>query len=92
MSKGSYRDAHEKYRIQLNGINNLILFQNKIGFINPKYQDKFTKFIYYSKDYDENILGISPKRIRDISIEKNKLFLNNMAQGRFELPTSAFLN
>ena len=90
-SKGAYRDAHEKYRIQMNGKNNLILFNQRIGFVNPKYKEKFIKFIGYSEDYDSSIFGISPKLVKEIGLRKNKLFENKMAAPRFELGTPALL-
>src|SRR3989344_6427705 len=35
---------HIKYRLQINGKKNLIAFKDKIGFINPKHQQKYDQF------------------------------------------------
>ena len=83
VSPGSYRNIYQKYRIQINGFQNLLLFEKKIGFVNPKYQEKFTKFISYSQDYDASIFGLAPKLVKNVSIEKNELFLSYMTPERF---------
>jgi len=36
---------HPKYRLQINGKKNLVAFKEKIGFINPKHQQKYEDYI-----------------------------------------------
>ncbi len=38
-------NVQDKYRFQFNGIDNLILFHEKIGFVNPKHEKKYQNFI-----------------------------------------------
>ena len=83
VSLGSYRNIHQKYRIQINGLQNLILFEKKIGFVNPKYKEKFMKFINYSQDYDTSIFGLASKLVKNVSIKKNELFISHMTPERF---------
>lgn len=78
----SYNELHPKFRVQFNGKSNLILFESKIGFANPKYKDKFDRFIAYSNDYDESIKGISSKNVKEISIEKNEFFESGSTENR----------
>ncbi len=88
ISLGAYREVHQKYRIQINGFKNLNLFSEKIGFVNPKYQEKFEKFLLYDKYYNSlsfNFEGISLKVAK---VEANDNFEKEMALGRIELPTS----
>ena len=47
-----------QYRFQFNGKSNLDRFRIKIGFINPKQENKFNLFTDYSNKYDNSILGI----------------------------------
>lgn len=47
-----------KYRFQFNGKENLLLFNKKVGFANPKHKEKFMKFLKYSEKYDQNIQGV----------------------------------
>lgn len=53
-----WKNPQRKYRFQFNGKNNLLLFNEKIGFVNPKQMHKFENFLRYDKEYDENIKGI----------------------------------
>lgn len=50
-SIGAYREVYLKYRVQFNRKNNLLLFENKIGFCNPKYKEKFDNFMKYDSEY-----------------------------------------
>ena len=36
---------HSKFRLQINGKKNLIAFKEKIGFVNPKHQQKYDDFM-----------------------------------------------
>ncbi|MAG39629.1 hypothetical protein CMI41_01535 [Candidatus Pacearchaeota archaeon] len=56
------------WRFQFNGKKNLILFNEKIGFANPKHYRKFLNFLRYDEEYDKNIRGtpcIEHYRIRN---------------------------
>ena len=53
-----FKTVQRKYKFQFNGVSNLLVFKEQIGFVNPKQQDKFEKFIKYSKAYDLSIRGI----------------------------------
>ena len=65
--------------LTINGSKNLILFNEKIGFVNSKYKEKFEKFVVYSRLYDKKILGLSSKKVKEISEVQNKLFEMQMA-------------
>ena len=43
--KIQYKDYKPIYRLQCNGLGNLILFEKNIGFLNPKHRVKFTNYI-----------------------------------------------
>jgi len=51
--------SQKQYRFQFNGKENLLLFNEKIGFVNPKHTLKFNNFLRYDKEYDDNIKGVS---------------------------------
>ncbi|MCX6750669.1 MAG: hypothetical protein NTZ83_04385, partial [Candidatus Pacearchaeota archaeon] len=53
-----WKNPQRKYRFQFNGKKNLLLFNERIGFVNPKHSLKFDNFLKYDKEYDENIRGI----------------------------------
>lgn len=84
-----WKNTLQPYRVQFNGINNLLLFNELIGFSNPKYKEKFKHFINYSSDYDFSINGLQSKDVKPISLKKNEDFNNKMALGRIELPVSS---
>lgn len=46
-----WKAVQDQYRFQFNGKRNLVLFSEKIGFVNPKYQEKFEGFLKYDKEY-----------------------------------------
>ena len=50
-SKNGFGEIHKKFRFQFNGKKNLIIFKEKIGFVNPAYMDKFDWFMKYDKEY-----------------------------------------
>ncbi len=68
----------QQYRFQFNGKRNLLLFNELIGFVNPKHQLKFDRFIIYDKIY-------LPK-LRDTL---NQRFMENMAALGVEPRTSS---
>jgi len=52
--KKVYFDKHlhqKQYRFQFNGKKNLLLFNEKIGFVNPKQAIKFNNFLRYDEEY-----------------------------------------
>lgn len=55
-----------QYRFQFNGKKNLILFKEKIGFINPKHKEKFHNFIRYDKEYENKIKGVPTQKQKSI--------------------------
>ena len=57
-----WKNVHPQYRIQFNGSKNLLLFKQKVGFINPKQLEKFSNFLRYSKEYDKLIKGIPSEK------------------------------
>ena len=84
-----WKTYQNQYRFQFNGKKNLLLFNCKIGFINQKHKNKFSKFIEYSIDYDKSIMGIPANKVIPISNIKNNKFVEKMALGRIELPISS---
>ena len=53
-----WKNTQRKYRFQFNGKKNLLLFNENIGFVNPKHIIKFNNFLRYDEEYDTNIKGI----------------------------------
>lgn len=47
-----WKRPHKQYLFQFNGLKNLLIFKNKIDFVNPKQQNLFIKFFEYNKEYD----------------------------------------
>lgn len=54
----SLYNVQQQYRFQFNGLKNLLLFQETIGFANPKYEEKFLNFMKYETEYKRKIKGI----------------------------------
>jgi hypothetical protein len=54
----NFNSNFEPYRIQFNGLKNLLLFHDSIGFANPKYEEKFMKFMKYEHEYQRKIKGV----------------------------------
>ncbi len=87
---GGFSSNHQMYRFQFNGKNNLLLFEAKIGFVNPYYQDRFLNFIKYSDAYDN-----TPSNNRGLKLSLSYKQVNSdfdsedMTLGRLELPISA---
>lgn len=84
-----WKNPQKAYRVQFNGLKNLVLFEKKIGFINPKYQEKFEEFLKYDKEYTASTLHIPSWKINNIYAKLNKNFEERMAAPRFELGTPA---
>ncbi len=91
VSPGAYREMNQKYRVQFNGKDNLLLFENKIGFVNPKYKEKFDNFLLYDQDYDLLSLNLTKENLKSAKLKVNSIYGNKMALGRIELPTPSFL-
>lgn len=91
ISLGAYNHVHEIYRVQFNGKRNLLLFNELIGFVNQKYQEKFEQFILYDKEYNSTFAPYSFRNNKEKHL-LNEKYGPKMALGRIELPTSAFLN
>ena len=53
-----WKNVQRHYRFQFNGKKNLLLFNEKIGFVNLKHELKFDNFLKYDKEYDDNIKGV----------------------------------
>ena len=64
---------NKPYRFQFNGHENLTIFVDKIGFVNPKYQDKFQQFLEYCSKYDG--------AIKNIPLKQQKFFRINTLDG-----------
>ena len=69
-----WKIVQKRYKFQFNGKNNLILFNDNIGFVNPKHKKRFLEFLKYSKKYDDNIKGIPPSQVAPISKRINSKF------------------
>lgn len=50
------------YRFQFNGKRNLLLFEELVGFVNPKHNERFRNFLKYNEEYDRNIKGIPTQK------------------------------
>jgi len=61
-------NRQQQYRFQFNGKNNLLIFNEKIGFVNPKYENKFTDFLIYDKEYDSQIKGVPSQKQKKIRL------------------------
>jgi hypothetical protein len=53
-----WKNSQRRYRFQFNGKKNLLLFNEKIGFVNPKQAIKFNNFLRYNNEYDNNTKGV----------------------------------
>jgi hypothetical protein len=59
-----------QYRFQFNGKENLLLFENLVGFVNLKHQKKFEEFLAYDKMYNDQIKGIASQKQKFIRIQE----------------------
>lgn len=74
-----WKVVQDQYRFQFNGKKNLILFEEKVGFINPKQCKKFLDFIEYDAHYNKSIKGIPSSKQRTIRDPINLKFMEKMA-------------
>ena len=82
-----WETAQQQYRFQFNGPENLRLFNEKIGFANPKHKRRFEEYLSYSEEYDLAIQNIPTQKQKNIREKINKKF-EKVAVPRFELGTS----
>lgn len=66
----SFYNTQPQYRFQFNGKDNLLLFNEKIGFANPKHKKKFEDFLSYDESYDQKIKSIASQKQKFIRITK----------------------
>lgn len=85
-----WKSVQDQYRFQFNGKRNLLIFSEKIGFANPKYEDKFKEFLEYDKEYIFSTLHIAPRAMKNIYSTLNKNFEKRMAAPGIEpgIPSS----
>ena len=83
-----FKNVQTRYRFQFNGKQNILIFNNKIGFVNPKMQEKFDGFAKYDQEYDLEICRVPTQKVKFVNGGINKRFEEWMARGRIELPTS----
>ena len=74
-----WKVVQEKYRFQFNGKTNLLLFNDLIGFINPKQNKKFQEFINYDAEYNKVIKGIDSINQKFLKESINSKFKKRMA-------------
>lgn len=74
-----WKVIQDQYRFQFNGKENLLLFNEKIGFVNSKHEKKFLDFIDYDKRYDALIKGVATSNQKVIRNSINLEFINRMA-------------
>lgn len=48
-----WKVVQKRYKFQFNGKRNLLLFNNLVGFVNPKHKQRFLNFLAYSRKYDK---------------------------------------
>lgn len=78
-----WKVVQDQCRFQFNGKNNLLLFNELVGFINPKHKQKFLDFIEYDREYDNAIKGLASKNMYPIRNKINFRFSNQVTLGRF---------
>lgn len=76
-------NAQEQCRFQFNGKENLILFNDYVGFVNPKQSNRFSKFLQYDQEYNHALKKFTSKRMQFIRNKINFKFLNKVTLGRF---------
>lgn len=88
-NKNSKWKTFQQYRFQFNGKNNLLLFNNLIGFVNPKQEYKFKIFMNYHEEYERSMKGIASKNQFPIRKKINSGFIKEMAMPGIEPGTSS---
>lgn len=78
-----WRVVQDQYRFQFNGKKNLLLFSDLIGFVNPKHNFKFDKFLEYDLNYNNLINGVAAKNVKPLIIDINSSFYDSMTLGGF---------
>ncbi len=83
-----WKTFQDRYRFQFNGMKNLLLFKEIIGFINPKQERKFFHFLEYEKEYSFSIKGLGVLKHKLIRDSINLALKNKMAALGVEPRTS----
>lgn len=83
-----WKIVRDKYKFQFNGKKNLILFNDIVGFVNPKHKKRFLNFLKYSNEYDKKMGMTLPKEKKVMRKVINSSFYKLVALGRVELPIS----
>ena len=83
-----WKNVQTRYRFQFNGKRNLLIFNEKVAFVNPKMQEKFNEFVKYDKEYDLEIKKVSSQKVKFVNEGINNRFEKRMAAPRIELGTS----
>lgn len=63
-----FNSNFKPYRFQFNGLKNLLLFHDTIGFANPKYEEKFMNFMKYENEYKRKIKGVPSQEQKFVRI------------------------
>lgn len=61
-------NTQQQYRFQFNGKDNLLKFNELVGFANPKHQKKFEDFLDYDTHYNRKIKGIPSQEQRFVRL------------------------
>ncbi|MBR9704402.1 hypothetical protein GOV12_03255 [Candidatus Pacearchaeota archaeon] len=77
----NFQNRQKIYRFQFNGKKNLILFNDLVGFINPKHKKRYLKFLEYTDKYDNRINGLSSKIQKRAGNEINRIYFNKSGSG-----------
>lgn len=62
-------NVQQQYRIQFNGIKNLLIFNKQVGFVNSKHKDKYETFSSYSENYDKSIQSIPTQKQKNVRLK-----------------------
>lgn len=84
-----WKTTQDKYRFQFNGKKNLLLFNELIGFINPKHKQKFLDFMEYDKSYNLAMKGVAFFKQKEIRGSLNEAFKNKVTALGVEPRTSS---
>jgi hypothetical protein len=61
-----WKVIQDQYRFQFNGKKNLILFNDLIGFVNPKQKKKFIDFLEYDNEYVNVMKNVATRRQKEL--------------------------
>ena len=83
-----FKSDKDSSKFQFNGLKNLLIFNEKIGFVNPKHQTKFNNFIGYTKHYDNIIKNIPSQEQKDVRLNVSKDYFNASGGNRTPISSS----